>query len=202
MNRIVELWTFLFCTICDYKDCTLCPFLKRGFRWSPVEIDLLLYIWSYHLPSWLQGMSSFTPTYILWIYEWVWQTTSDWLMWLQLWNWVGCCFFTSFLFSSLTESSVSKDSSNSSCVLSANGLTFPAITQLSKEHSLSFKSVLVYNWVYCSVLFTASPHQNFLKPLGENLLLHEPVSSEMEHDSPGVSSPKGDWSISVRWTVI
>lgn len=64
---------------------------------------------------------------------------------LQLRAWIDCSFFTSSLFSSLMDSSESEDSSTSSGVLSANGLTYPMITQLSDEESLSLESTPACN---------------------------------------------------------
>lgn len=67
------------------------------------------------------------------------------------------------------DSSESEDSSTTSGVLSANGLTYPTMTQLSEEEPLSFESTLACNSV-C------------------NLVLRLPVaesSSELSDDSRG-----------------
>lgn len=69
---------------------------------------------------------------------------------LQLGHWTGCCFLTSSFFSSLMDSSESEDSSTTSGVLSANGLTYPTMTQLSEEEPLSLESALACNSV-CSL---------------------------------------------------
>lgn len=103
---------------------------------------LLLYICSsYHLSSELQETSD--------LYNYLYFPMRDCnkpfligLLSLQLWNWIGCCFFTSSLFSSLTDSSASKDCSTGSHVHSNNGLTYTIIMHLSKE-SLIFESELV-----------------------------------------------------------
>lgn len=103
-----------------------------------------------------------------------------WSLSLQLRHRIGCCFFTSCLFSSLMDSAESEDSSASSGVLSAGELTYTIKIQLSKEEeSLSFGSAFACNRICRSVLFAAE-FSSELSDVSRGEAMFRGISPKME----------------------